>query len=62
VAAKAGLAAWDVLMSVDGQATDDTLTLNQVLADKKPGDRVTLKFWSHGNVKNADVVLQELHS
>lgn len=59
-AEKAGLKGWDVIVSLDGQKVDDTLALNKLLNNKKPGDKVKLEFWSRGETKTVDVALQEL--
>jgi serine protease Do len=62
VAEKAGMKTYDVLMAIDGRDIEDSLSLNQALTDKKPGDKASIKFWSRGNVKTADVTLQEVGS
>jgi serine protease Do len=56
----AGIQEWDIIMEIDGQRVTDGLTLNQVLIPKRPGDVVTIRYWSRGNVKSAKVKLQEL--
>jgi serine protease Do len=61
-AAQLGLKPLDVLMEINGKVLEDSLTLNQALLDKKPGDRVSLKYWSRGSVKTTDVTLQEVGS
>jgi S1-C subfamily serine protease len=47
-AAKAGLKPGDVIVSVAGQPTPDTATLQSVLAAHKPGDKVQLKVLRPG--------------
>lgn len=61
-AASAGVKPLDVLMSIDGTVVDSPFALNKILLPHKPGDKVKIKYWSHGNVKNAEVVLQEVRS
>lgn len=41
-AEKAGLVAGEVITAIDGQQTPDNATLDTVLANKKPGDQVSL--------------------
>lgn len=59
-AGKAGLQPWDIVLEVDGTKTDTALALNQVLNNKKPGDEVSLKYWSKGQTKTAKVALTEI--
>jgi S1-C subfamily serine protease len=59
-AAQAGMREFDVLLEIDGTPIDSTMTLNQVLDRKRPGDRVTVAFWSRGQVHRREVVLQEI--
>ena len=58
-AAKAGVRQWDVLISLDGSPLDSYFAVNRVLIQKKPGDHATLKWWSRGQTKSADITLQE---
>lgn len=59
-AEKAGLKAWDVLLSVDGVSTDTPLALNQILNNRRPGDKVKVKYWSRGQTKEVQVPLSEV--
>ncbi|MFI5385564.1 MAG: S1C family serine protease [Fimbriimonadales bacterium] len=59
-AAKAGLKTWDVLLAVDEVTTDTPLALNQVLNNKRPGEKVKVKFWTKGETKTVEVALSEV--
>lgn len=59
-AQRLGIQALDVLIEVDGKSLDDPIDLTKALIDKRPGDKVKLKYWSRGETKSADVVLAEL--
>jgi serine protease Do len=56
----AGIQSLDVIMDVDGQGVNSGNAVQQVLNDKKPGDTVSIKVWSKGNVKDLRVKLGEL--
>jgi S1-C subfamily serine protease len=58
----AGIKEWDVILAIDGQPVTDMVTLNQVLTPLKPGQTVSIKYWSHGQTKSAKVKLEELGS
>ncbi len=57
-AASAGIGKLDVILTIDDHKVERALDLNQVLLPKKPGDKVTVKFWSHGEIKTTTVTLQ----
>ncbi len=57
---KAGIQTWDVLLAVDGVNTDAPLALNQALDNKKPGDKVKVKYWTKGSTKTVEVALSEV--
>jgi serine protease Do len=57
---KAGLKEWDVILAIDGTPVTDSVTLNQVLTPHKPGDSVTIKYWSKGQTKTVHVTLTEM--
>ena len=59
-AASAGIQPYDVLLAIDGKDVTNKFDLNKALADKKPGDHASVKFWDKGQTKTADVTLQEL--
>ena len=56
----AGIGALDVITAIDGAATNSFFDLNKVLMGKKPGETVSVKYWSKGQSKTARVTLQEL--
>jgi putative serine protease PepD len=56
-AAKAGLQAGDVIVSVGGTATPDASTLRAAIAAHKPGDKVELKIIRNGATKTIEVTL-----
>jgi len=59
-AGKAGIAKWDVITSVGGQAVNGMFDINKVLMGKKPGEAIKVGFWSKGENKTVSVTLQEL--
>jgi serine protease Do len=59
-ASSSGIKQWDVILMVDGHKIERPLDLNQVLFSKKPGDKVSVKYWTHGKEKSATITLQEL--
>ena len=59
-ASKMGLQQLDVLMEVDGTKLNEPTDLTKALIDKRPGDKVQLKYWARGEVKTANIVLTEL--
>jgi len=61
-AAQVGIQEWDVILSIDGEPVNDMISLNQALVSHKPGDTVSIKYWSRGQVKNGKVKLTELSS
>ena len=54
---KAGMAAGDLILEVDGKAVTRTLDLLRALLDKKPGDRVKVKYRRDGEEKEVELVL-----
>jgi serine protease Do len=56
-AAKAGLKKYDFLLEVEGNKIETTFDLNKIILPKKAGDKVKVKFWSAGEVKEATVEL-----
>lgn len=60
-AEKAGIGQYDVLMELDGTKLTDMLVLTRSLIDKQPGDKVKLRYWHKGEVKDSVITLQELN-
>lgn len=58
-AARAGIKALDVILAVDGKQIDDRLEYFTALDGKRPGDKVDIKFWSHGVIKTTTVTLTD---
>ncbi|MFO7717826.1 MAG: DegQ family serine endoprotease [Desulfohalobium sp.] len=58
-AAKAGLQAGDVVVSVNGEKVEDADTLTRRIGRMKPGAKITMSVWRQGEVKKLDVVLGE---
>ena len=59
-AANAGLAAWDIITAVNGDATDDIAALQRAVFALDAGDLVTVTYWRDGAFHEADIVLEEL--
>ena len=59
-AGQAGLKTYDVVTGVDGTKIGSYFDINKALMAKKPGEEVTVKFWSKGQEKSAKVTLQDL--
>lgn len=55
-AARAGLHSGDVILQIDGAATDST-RLPMIVADLKPGTTVQLVYWRDNAAHNASIVL-----
>ncbi len=56
---QAGIAPGDVILQADGQAYNDTKTLHEYIAGKKPGDTIRLNVWSQGVKKFVAIKLGE---
>lgn len=61
-AAKAGLKPLDVLLNIDGTSLDEPTDLTMALADKRPGDKVSVQLWSAGKKKTVTLVLADISS
>lgn len=59
-ASEAGLKTGDVVVQVDETVVSSPSRLNEVIASKKPGDKVTLKFVRGEAVHTAKVALREM--
>jgi serine protease Do len=58
-AADAGLEPEDVIVGIDGRSVARSGQLQQLIAMKRPGDRVTVDIWRNGRERNLDVTLGE---
>ncbi|ASS73615.1 peptidase S1 [Tumebacillus algifaecis] len=56
-AKKAGLAAGDVIVKIDGEATEDPIQLRKILYKKKPGDKVKVEFYHDSELKTVEMTL-----
>jgi putative serine protease PepD len=56
-AAKAGLAAGDVITAFEGESVDDAASLTAAVAGHNAGDRVTLTYMRNGSTKTVTVTL-----
>ena len=61
-AAKAGIQAGDIIVSVAGQPTGSVTALESVLATQKPGDRVPVRISRNGTQSTVTVTLGSLTS
>ncbi|RQH10004.1 DegQ family serine endoprotease [Paraburkholderia dinghuensis] len=59
-AAKAGLKPGDVILSVNGQAIDDSTVLPSVIAGIKPGSKADLQVWRDKATKNVTATIGTL--
>lgn len=57
---KLGIRRFDVLLSINGQAVNDMAALRKITMDKRPGEKVSVKYWSKGQTRTGDVVLADL--
>lgn len=58
-AAKAGLRALDIITEINGEKMDATENYQVLMADKKPGDKLTVKVWSRGETKTLNITLDD---
>ncbi len=61
-AAQAGLQVGDVIVQVDNQDVTDTSSLADVLANKNPGDKVSVKIYRGNQQQTVTVTLGELQA
>ncbi|MBL8048803.1 MAG: trypsin-like peptidase domain-containing protein [Chthonomonas sp.] len=59
-AAKAGMKDLTILLELEGKKMVDPIDYNKIMADKKPGDKVSLKFWTAAGTQTATVTLADL--
>ncbi|MFD0750958.1 M61 family metallopeptidase [Mucilaginibacter calamicampi] len=55
----AGIDAGDVILTADGKKITDTTTLNQAVADKKPGDKVQITYTNRAGNHTTTLTLAE---
>jgi S1-C subfamily serine protease len=59
-AAAAGIKQYDILLEVDGRKVESSFDLNKAIITKRVGDRIKVKFWQAGQIKESSAVLTEL--
>ena len=57
-AAEAGLRKGDIITAIDGVKTDDASVLVEKIAQRRPGDKITISFKRNDSDKKVDVVLK----
>ncbi len=55
----AGLKPGDVILSVDGQAVEQSMDLPRMIGERRPGSSVALEVWRDGKARRVDVKLGE---
>lgn len=61
-AATAGIRPLDVLTKIDSKAINSTEDYQVFMSDKKPGQTLTVEFWSRGEIKTTKVTLVDAQS
>ena len=56
---EAGIDAGDVILTADGKAVTDAASLNKIVADKKPGDKIQVMFSNRSGHHEATLTLTE---
>lgn len=57
-AERAGMRALDVIEAINGEKMETFGDMMRVLADKAPGERVDVRFWSRGRSRTVSIVLE----
>lgn len=57
-ASEAGLRKGDIITAIDGVKTDDASTLVEKIAQRRPGDKVTISYDRNGSDKKVEVILK----
>jgi serine protease Do len=58
-AAKADMRPYDVITKLDGQEIKSTVDFSRIMLDKRPGDKVTVNYWSRGASKSITLTLAD---
>jgi predicted metalloprotease with PDZ domain len=56
---KAGLDAGDIILKVDGKDVKDQKGFSDIIADKKPGDKVTVNYKNRAGAHETTITLEE---
>ena len=59
-AGQIGMKQWDILLSIDGKKIAQPIDFIKAMIDKRPGDKISVKFWSKGETRTAQVALEDL--
>jgi len=59
-AQQAGIGQFDVILGIGDEKVEGTFDLNRALVPRKPGEQVTVKYWSKGQIKSTKLTLQEI--
>ena len=59
-AARAGVQPLDVVESVEGKTLSSSFDLSLAVANKKPGDVVSMVVWHQGKTQTLSVTLEDL--
>ncbi len=57
---KAGVNRFDILLEIDGQKTNDVLSLSKILMSKQAGQSVNITYWTRGKIKSVKLNLDEI--
>lgn len=57
---KAGIVENDIILEVNGKKVDENNQLSDAIAKYNVGDKITLKIWHKGDMKEVQVTLQEM--
>ena len=61
-AEEAGIVVDDIITKIDGVEVGENQDLAELIAKKKPGDKVKIDLWRDGETKSVEVVLSEVES
>ncbi len=56
-AAKAGMKVGDLIIEADGKPVSDSESLVKIIAGRKPGEKVRLRYYRNGELKSTEVTL-----
>jgi serine protease Do len=59
-AAEAGILVDDIITKIDGMEVGEEADLAEIIAKKKPGDKVKIDFWRNGATKSVTATLSEV--
>ncbi|MCE2938025.1 MAG: S1C family serine protease [Armatimonadota bacterium] len=56
-AGRAGIGEGSVILTINGKAVSDAREYSRVMLERKPGEKVRVKFWAGGREKEAEITL-----